>query len=224
MLHHVSVGVRDVERAAQFYDAVLGALGYKRVMEFLPYGIGYGDQHPQFWVQLPYNQQVATAGNGVHISFIARTPAAVDAFHAKAIEFGGQDAGAPGPRPDYSPDYYGGFVIDLDGNKLEATVLPEPVEAPAPKATVKKAAKKAAPKAAKKAAPAKKAAAPAKPAKKAAPAKKAVKAPAKKAAKPAAKPVAKKAAKKVAPKAAKKAAPKAVKKPAPAKKAKKGKK
>ncbi len=230
MLHHVSVGVRDVERAAQFYDAVLGALGYKRVMEFLPYGIGYGIEHPQFWVQLPHNQQVATAGNGVHISFIARTAAAVDAFHAKAIEFGGQDAGAPGPRPDYSPEYYGGFVIDLDGNKLEATVLPEPVEAPAPKAVAKKAAKKAAPKAAKKPAPAKKAA-PAKPAKKAAPAKKAVKAaPAKKAAKPAAKPVAKKAAKKVAPKAAakpaKKVAPKAVKKPVPAKKAKgkKGKK
>ena len=90
MLHHVSVGVLDVERAAKFYDAVLGALGYKRVMEFLPYAVGYGDEHPQFWVQLPHNQQIATAGNGVHISFIARTrdqvrndPVASSALHRR---------------------------------------------------------------------------------------------------------------------------------------------
>ena len=135
MLHHVSVGVRDVERAAEFYDAVLATLGYKRVMEFLPYGVGYGEEHPEFWVQLPHNQQVATAGNGVHISFIARTAEAIDAFHAKAIELGAQDAGAPGPRPDYSPDYYGAFIVDADGNKLEATLLPLPAApAAAPKA------------------------------------------------------------------------------------------
>ena len=152
MLHHVSVGVRDVERAAQFYDAVLGALGYKRVMEFLPYAIAYGDDQPSFWIQLPHNQQIATAGNGVHISFIARTKEHVDEFHAAAVKLGAQDAGAPGPRPDYGPDYYGAFIIDSDGNKLEATLLPLPA---APKKKVKKAVKKAA----KKAAPVKKAAA-----------------------------------------------------------------
>lgn len=123
MLHHVSVGVRDIERAAQFYDAVLGELGYSRVMEVLPYAIGYGEEYPQFWIQQPHNQQVATAGNGTHISFVAFTTEAVDAFYKAAMEAGGQDAGAPGPRPDYSPDYYGAFVYDLDGNKLEATLL-----------------------------------------------------------------------------------------------------
>ena len=169
MLHHVSVGVRDVERAVKFYDAVLGALGYRRVMEFLPYAVGYGDTTPAFWVQLPHNQQVATAGNGVHVSFIARTQEAVNRFHDVAMEMGAQNAGEPGPRPDYSPDYYGAFVFDYDGNKLEATLLPEPPVAKAakkaaPKAkaapakkAVKKSAKKAAKKVAKKSAPAKKA-------------------------------------------------------------------
>jgi catechol 2,3-dioxygenase-like lactoylglutathione lyase family enzyme len=179
MLHHVSIGVRDVERAAKFYDAILGVLGYKRIMEFLPYAIGYGETTPMFWVQLPHNQQVATAGNGVHVSFIARTQTQVDRFHDAAMEQGAQNAGEPGPRPDYSPDYYGAFVYDLDGNKLEATLLPLPKEAkaaPKAKPAVKKAApaKKAVKKTAKKA-PAKKAPAKKAPAKKA-PAKKAKKA------------------------------------------------
>jgi len=158
MLHHVSVGVRDVERAARFYDAVLGALGYRRVMEFLPYAVAYGDDAPSFWIQLPHNQQIATAGNGVHISFIGRTAAAVDAFHAQALALGGEDGGAPGPRPDYGPDFYGAFVFDLDGNKLEATLLPLPKAAKKPvkkankakPAAVKKPAKKVAKKPAKK--------------------------------------------------------------------------
>lgn len=126
MLHHVSVGVRDVERAAQFYDAVLGALGYSRVMEVLPYGVAYGEDEPVFWVQMPHNQQVATPGNGTHFSFVAYSKEAVDAFYQAAIEAGAENAGEPGPRPDYTPDYYGAFVYDLDGNKLEATYLPLP--------------------------------------------------------------------------------------------------
>ena len=166
MLHHVSVGVRDVERATRFYDAVLGALGYKRVMEFLPYAVAYGESQPSFWVQLPHNQQVASAGNGIHISFIAKSQEAVDRFHDTAMEQGAQNAGEPGPRPDYGPDYYGAFVFDLDGNKLEATLVREPKKpkaaakaAAAPKArkAVKKAAKKVAKKAPAKKAPAKKA-------------------------------------------------------------------
>lgn len=189
MLHHVSVGVRDVEAAAPFYDAVLGALGYKRIMEFLPYGIGYGETHPTFWIQLPHNQQIATAGNGVHVAFAAPSQDAVHAFHAAALELGGVDAGAPGPRPEYTPDYYASFVIDLDGNKLEAVLLPPPAApAKAAKKSVKKVpAKKAAPKAAKPAA------------------KPVAKKAAKKAAKSAAKPVAKKPIAKKAAKPAKKA-------------------
>jgi catechol 2,3-dioxygenase-like lactoylglutathione lyase family enzyme len=128
MLHHVSVGVMNVERAARFYDSVLGALGYRRVMEFLPYGIGYGAETPAFWVQLPHNQTPATVGNGVHIGFVAMTKDMVGAFHRAALDAGGVDEGAPGPRPDYGPDYYGAFVRDLDGNKLEAVLAQRPVE------------------------------------------------------------------------------------------------
>jgi catechol 2,3-dioxygenase-like lactoylglutathione lyase family enzyme len=151
MLHHVSVGVRDVERAARFYDSVLGALGYRRVMEFLPYAVAYGETQPSFWVQLPQNQQAATAGNGVHISFIARSKDAVDEFHSAALAEGAKSDGEPGPRPDYSPDYYGAFIFDLDGNKLEATLLPKKAAKKKVKKAAKKAVKKAATKAVKKA-------------------------------------------------------------------------
>jgi catechol 2,3-dioxygenase-like lactoylglutathione lyase family enzyme len=146
MLHHVSVGVRDVAKSAAFYDKVLKALGYKRVMEVLPYGIGYGDKHPEFWVQLPADQKAASVGNGVHISFAAPSKAAVKAFHAAAMANGGKDEGGPGPRPDYGPDYYGAFCRDVDGNKIEAVVVNMPTTAkaakPAAKKTTKKPAKK----------------------------------------------------------------------------------
>lgn len=151
MLHHVSVGVRDVERAAKFYDPVLAALGYKRVMEFMPFAIGYGTDHPEFWVQLPHDQNPSSVGNGVHVGFSARSKEAVNKFHAAALAHGGSNNGEPGPRPDYGPAYYGAFIYDLDGNKLEATL-----HAPAPAAKAKASAKpKAKAKAAKK--PAKKA-------------------------------------------------------------------
>lgn len=150
MLHHVSVGVADVERAAKFYDAVLATLGYRRIMEFLPYALAYGEDAPSFWVGLPHNQQAASPGNGAHFGFSAKTKTAVDKFFHAALANGGSDNGAPGPRPDYGPDYYGAFVIDLDGNRLEATLVSAPAK---PKAKPKKAAKKAAKKA-----PAKKAA------------------------------------------------------------------
>jgi catechol 2,3-dioxygenase-like lactoylglutathione lyase family enzyme len=120
MLHHVSIGVMNVERAARFYDGVLAALGYRRVMEFMPYGIGYGADTPAFWVQLPHNQSPATMGNGVHVAFVAASKDMIGAFHRAALEAGGVDEGPPGPRPDYGPDYYGAFVRDLDGNKIEA--------------------------------------------------------------------------------------------------------
>jgi catechol 2,3-dioxygenase-like lactoylglutathione lyase family enzyme len=144
MLHHVSVGARDVAKAVAFYDKVLKPLGFKRVMEFMPYAVGYGDKHPEFWVQLPADRKPASVGNGVHISFVGRTKAAVNAFHAAALAAGGKDEGAPGPRPDYGPTYYGAFCRDLDGNKIEAVLLVE--AAPAKAAAAKKAKAKPAPK------------------------------------------------------------------------------
>ncbi|HSC18697.1 MAG TPA: VOC family protein [Rhizomicrobium sp.] len=142
MLHHVSVGVRDVERAAQFYDPVLKTLGYRRVMEFLPYAIGYGEtrQRPEFWIQLPHNQQPASTGNGVHVAFLAKSRQVVSKFHDAALKQGGSNGGEPGPRPDYGPSYYGAFIYDLDGNKVEA-MLNQPAK-PASKAPAKKSTRK----------------------------------------------------------------------------------
>jgi catechol 2,3-dioxygenase-like lactoylglutathione lyase family enzyme len=126
MLHHVSVGVTDFERAAAFYDAVLGALGYRRVMDYSPHAIGYGANYPNFWVQLPHDRGQASAGNGAHFSFIAGSARDIDRFYALALDHGGTDNGPPGPREDYGPDYYGAFVIDPDGNRIEATLAASP--------------------------------------------------------------------------------------------------
>src|SRR6478752_1400177 len=143
MLHHISIGVADVARSAQFYDRVLQELGFKRVMEVLPYGIAYGDKQPAFWIGLPHDQGTASTGNGVHVAFNATSEEMIRAFHSAALEAGGTDDGAPGPRPDYGPDYYGAFVRDLDGNKLEAVLVQRPAEQAAAKRKSKGKASKA---------------------------------------------------------------------------------
>jgi len=145
MLHHVSIGVANVERAAQFYDAVLSKLGFKRVMEVMPYGIAYGLTAPQFWVQLPHDQSSASGGNGTHIAFTAKNKGAVNAFHAAALSAGGKDEGAPGPRPEYTPDYYGAFARDLDGNKIEAVFFAMGDTKPAAQKSAKPKSRKAKP-------------------------------------------------------------------------------
>ncbi|EKQ69847.1 lactoylglutathione lyase-like lyase [Leptolyngbyaceae cyanobacterium JSC-12] len=120
ILSHVSIGTNNFERAIAFYDHVLPTLGCKRIMEH-PGAIAYGKEYPEFWVQTPIDGQPATVGNGTHIGFIATTKEAVHAFYDAALAAGGIDEGAPGPRPDYGEPYYGGFVRDPDGHKIEAS-------------------------------------------------------------------------------------------------------
>ena len=121
IMHHVSVGTSDFDAATTFYDSVLATVGARRVFEF-PGAVAYGKAFPEFWVHPPLDGQPAGTANGVHFCFIAPDKAAVDAFHAAALAAGGQDDGAPGPRPDYGPDYYGAFARDLDGHKIEAAI------------------------------------------------------------------------------------------------------
>ncbi|MGH6888684.1 MAG: VOC family protein [Rhizomicrobium sp.] len=135
MLHHVSVGVSDVSRATAFYDATLGALGYKRTAQYLPYAIGYGEGMSEFWIQLPHDRRGATSGNGVHVAFAARKRQAVHSFHEAALANGRKDEGSPGPRADYGPDYYGAFVRDPFGNKIEAILRPASPKMPARRKT-----------------------------------------------------------------------------------------
>ncbi|MGI9302034.1 MAG: VOC family protein [Gammaproteobacteria bacterium] len=119
ILSHVSIGTNDFERATAFYDEVLPTLGCKRVMEH-PGAVAYGKAYPEFWVHPPIDGEPASVGNGTHIGFIAPNKDAVNAFHAAALAAGGADEGAPGPRPMYGEPYYGGFVRDPDGHKIEA--------------------------------------------------------------------------------------------------------
>lgn len=125
-LDHVSIGVTSLKRSQTFYDAVLGPLGMRGVMPVTVAGnlvaVGYGNDpnHPTFWIGLPFDGQQATMGNGVHIAFHAKSREDVDAFYLAAMEQGGIEDGKPGLREHYHPSYYGAFVRDPDGNKIEA--------------------------------------------------------------------------------------------------------
>lgn len=120
VISHISIGTNDFERAVAFYDAVLPVLGVGRVMQF-PGAVAYGKLYPEFWVQTPIDGAPATCGNGFHVAFIAATKADVDRFYETALAHGASDEGAPGPRPDYGEAYYGCFLRDPDGHKIEAT-------------------------------------------------------------------------------------------------------
>ncbi len=124
ILHHVSVGTDDLERACAFYDVVMPPLGASRMME-LPFAVAYGKQFPELWVCKPLDKGNSSAGNGGHICFIAPSREAVDAFHAAGLEAGGTDEGPPGARPHYGPGYYGSFLRDPYGNKVEAAIIPD---------------------------------------------------------------------------------------------------
>lgn len=119
MMSHVSIGTNDFDRALAFYDNVFATLDCKRVMEH-PGAVAYGKVYPEFWVQTPIDGYPASVGNGTHFGFIAATRQAVHAFHEAALAAGGSDIGAPGPRPHYGDAYYGCFVRDPDGHKVEA--------------------------------------------------------------------------------------------------------
>jgi catechol 2,3-dioxygenase-like lactoylglutathione lyase family enzyme len=118
MLDHVGA---DFDRSRAFYEAALAPLGIAVVMEPRAGAAGFGSEvggvvKPYFWIHARGRAAVA----GAHLAFAAPDHGAVDAFHAAALAAGGTDNGAPGPRPHYHPSYYGAFVLDPDGNNVEA--------------------------------------------------------------------------------------------------------
>lgn len=122
MLDHITFGVGDFDRAIAFYDQALAPLGVTRLamvtaeMSGGEAFAGYGEAgRPYFW----FHGAGATTGT-MHVAFAAASRAMVDAFHAAALAAGGTDNGAPGLRPHYDPDYYGGFVLDPEGRNIEA--------------------------------------------------------------------------------------------------------
>jgi catechol 2,3-dioxygenase-like lactoylglutathione lyase family enzyme len=126
MLHHISLGVADIERAAAFYDAALAPLGYVRVWDDLAPGandqaVGYGSPGggDKLAIKLrPEGQR--PPGPGFHLAFAAPDRQAVAAFHAAALAHGGTDNGGPGLRAHYGANYFAAFVVDPDGHPIEA--------------------------------------------------------------------------------------------------------
>ncbi|MBL8895522.1 MAG: VOC family protein [Rhizobiales bacterium] len=124
MLSHVSIGTNDIARARKFYEAVLSTLGCRIVMEH-PGAVAFGRDYPEFWLGTAFDGKEATVGNGSHFGFNAESREEVDRFYAAALANGAKPDGEPGGREDYGEPYYGCFVRDLDGHKIEATFWDE---------------------------------------------------------------------------------------------------
>jgi len=119
MIGYVTLGTNDLDRAAQFYDALLSEIGAARFMEedsFIAWAAS--PDAPGIAATRPFDGNPATAGNGTMVALAVDSPDKVDALHRKALELGAKDEGAPGPRGDAG--FYAGYFRDLDGNKLNA--------------------------------------------------------------------------------------------------------
>jgi catechol 2,3-dioxygenase-like lactoylglutathione lyase family enzyme len=115
-LDHIGLDVSDYESSKAFYEKALAPLGMKLIMEPIAGVGGFGDDFPFFWI----GKRDRGPHSGTHVAFTAADRETVDAFHAAALEAGGTDNGGPGLREIYHPDYYGAFVLDPDGNNVEA--------------------------------------------------------------------------------------------------------
>lgn len=124
MFDHVGLRVRNLARSTKFFQQVLEPLGHAVQSS----GTGYAGLGPAgaaaLWLhQLPADVAKAGKGVGTHLAFVAPSRAAVQQFHAAGLAAGGHDNGAPGPRPDYGDTYYAAFLVDPDGNNVEAVCM-----------------------------------------------------------------------------------------------------
>ncbi len=124
MLDHIGLHVKDLRASVAFYQAALAALGHGLTYQD-ENGAGFGPQGAAaLWLYVDRQAKPPRSNPmGVHVAFVARDRAAVDAFHKAGLKSGGADNGTPGLRADYSPTYYAAFLIDPDGNNVEAVCL-----------------------------------------------------------------------------------------------------
>lgn len=123
MLSHISFSVSDFKKSSEFYDAVLGALGYKRIYTGeagAGWGVSVGEEKFEIKKRV---DKVSIPSVGFHLAFHARKREEVHAFYELALRYGGKDNGGPGPRPEYGKDYYAAFVIDPDGYEIEVKLF-----------------------------------------------------------------------------------------------------
>jgi len=119
MFDHLSLRTARLDASIRFYEAALAPLGY-RLASRDEQGAGFGPPGaPALWLQ----RVTGGPGSSAHVAFVAADRKAVDRFHAAGLEAGGQDNGPPGPRADYGPKYYAAFLLDPDGNNVEAVCI-----------------------------------------------------------------------------------------------------
>jgi len=121
LIDHLSLGVSDLKRSVALYEAMLEPLGYRRIVD-LAERVGFGKRYPEVWLNL--RPDMAPVTDGMHVCLRAVSEDAVRAFHAAALANGAEDDGAPGPRQAAMTGYFGAFVRDPDGNRLEAASFP----------------------------------------------------------------------------------------------------
>jgi catechol 2,3-dioxygenase-like lactoylglutathione lyase family enzyme len=132
MIDHVSLGVSDLARSRRFYDATLSAIGLARILDFEDRGSDYGAMAAPLGFELGVEftitrENAPRPAAGMHVCFRAQDRESVRRFYDAALEAGGCDDGTPGLRPKYHPDYFGAFVLDPDGHRIEAAChVPSP--------------------------------------------------------------------------------------------------
>lgn len=124
MIDHVSLQVQDLFRSKTFYELVLDPLGYSLIVQ-RPSTVGFGKRYPELWLNLRAELPKSDPKTGAHICLRAHSEEAVFRFHEVALAEGGQDDGAPGPRSASMNNYFGAFIKDLDGNRVEAATFPK---------------------------------------------------------------------------------------------------
>jgi catechol 2,3-dioxygenase-like lactoylglutathione lyase family enzyme len=132
MLDHISFAVENYEQSVKFYDVTLATLGYEReitldVAGYQAVGYGNGGHRPCLWIAARGDKDdFIGRARGLHIAFSAPNKEAVDEWYKLCLELGATDNGAPGPRKHYHPEYYGAFIIDPNGWRLEACIHNHP--------------------------------------------------------------------------------------------------
>ncbi len=122
MIDHVSIPVADLAAACAFYETVLAAIGYRRLV-IHDNTVAFGKDYPEFWLNRRSGHAPAPADSGHHIALRTRSTDQVDDFHAAALAAGGACDGPPGRRPEYEAGYYAAFIRDADGNRIEAVTF-----------------------------------------------------------------------------------------------------
>ena len=123
MIDHISIAVSDLAASAAFYEAVLEPLGLTRLVD-RPHTVGFGKRYPEFWLNARPGMALNVDGTRAHICLRAPSQDAVQAFFAAALAGGGRSDGEPGPRQGEMTAYFGAFILDFDGNKIEVLTFP----------------------------------------------------------------------------------------------------